>query len=1201
MNIKASESIPQFELMAHYFEKYAKSSKIIFWTADPVSFELTYVSQHAFGLLGIPESAWFEAGFWEGYLYRADLSHVLQVFETAVSSQEPQDIEYRLKIEDGSYRWFRDKVCLLTANDSPQLCGMMTDVTRFKTAVGQHVGLPGYTSFFLEIVQLLSENSDMQDRLQRLAKRLCAVFNVTAVFVSDWQVNAGAPNYFAYHAIDTEKQTIPEIISTSQLSNLIDGLGWILEPKPVVSDSLDDALPAWLQNRLQQLDAKTILYIPILAEREVVGLIILIDQQVSHQFSPRDFELAEIIANQTSIAVTRTRLFQSEARRRREAETLLDVAEFVTSSLELDEILARVMEILRVYLNEVHCCAISILNDNGTRLESIFSWWSDDTYAMMTKGWDSSVEETFSAKLALEGGEPIVISDLRNVPFVNQYTAQKLNKGLRSVVCLPLKIQDRPFGTMHIHHWHEVRHYSAEEIAVLEGVSNQATIAIENARLFANERRQLHLSQTLQKVGSLLTASLPLEEVYDQIFTLLAQVISYDSSSLFLFDKNENAYALVAHRGLPQSFLIPENKFLSVQSVQKKINGHSGWAAIADVTQNTNWVLREPMGSIRSWIGAMLKVKGKEIGLLCVDSNQVGQYSDDDGQTVAAFANQAAVAIENARLAIETARQAKELAILNQVSRETAVSLDIDFFLENTTKLVCRELYSNHFGFIMRHDETNSMHPHGSYCGLSQPAQQIEIPMDRSITGHVLGSGEPYYAPDVHNDPYYFEVDPDICSELAIPLRVENDVVGVIHVASPDYENYTEQDINFLTTLAGSISAVLERAKLYESQRKQAEHLSELVDRRTKELKLERDRLFAILESAGEAIILTDIKARIEYANPAMERQSGYSRKELIGNNPRMLGSTLVSESVFGEMWKNLLNQRSWNGELINRNKDGTVYDVAVTITPITDTQGNVTGYVSVQADITRLKDVERLKTEFIANVSHQLRTPLTNIKTYVSLLKKGRPEKFPRYFSVLHFEIDRLARLIQDLLDISRLDAEASPNLDASADFCDVWDIFWDPYVDRAKRENKQLLLNLPQAVRLQMPSVRLETYQLEKVLSRLVENALLYTGEGGRIEVEVNWSGKEKGPLRLRVCDNGLGILQEERPFVFDRFFRGAAVVEAGLPGNGLGLAIVREILVQHGGEISLESEIGKGSCFTVLLPMANSQRNGSFDGSQ
>jgi PAS domain S-box-containing protein len=1196
MNADTSDFLPQVKPEFPFFSDFADKAEIIFWAADPTSFQIVYLSQFADEVLGVPLAAWKRPLFWQNHLYVGDKERVLALFATAVSTEETHELEYRLTADDGSLRWFRDKVCLLTFEDRLLLCGMMTDVTSFKTAVGHHVGLPGYTSVFLEIVQLLSENVDIRQRLYQLAERLCTVFDVTAVCLLEWNPVWGVANQLAYYAVAGELASATGDASDCQLPNLVDNLGWQDNPQPILADHQDPNMSDWLRRQLQAHQAKTILYVPILSSQEILGCIGLIEGRASRHFSENDFELGQTIAQHTSIAITRAQLFQAEARRRREAETLLDVAEFVSSSLDRDEILTRVMEILRAYLGGVHNCAISLIKEDGIWLETIISWWADEAYKLMLPGSEFKLEKAFTANLAIDGGEPIVISDLRQIPFVNEFTKKKMKSGLRSILCVPLNIQNRPLGTLHIHHWHETRQFSAEQIAVLQGVANQTAVAVENARLFANERRQLQLSQTLQQVGKLLTASLPLEVIYDQIFELLGQAIDFDSASLFLFDKSTNQYVLVASHGFGKSVFNEGNMTLSEESVQNKLSQSLDWSVIPNVDENPHWLHREEFDSIKAWIGALLRVKGENIGLLCVDSSIVNHYSVIDGQTVAAFANQAAVAIENARLAVETARQAQELAILNQVSQETAVSLNIDRFLEKVTNLVGTELYPDCFGFVLEQEGTGALRIHPSYRGISQDAQQIEIPREKSIIGRVIETGVFYYAADVRIDPYYFAAKDDILSEIGIPLKVDNDVVGIIDVASPKIDHYSDRDIDFLTTLAGNISAVLERAKLYEAQRIQAESLAELVEKRTAELKLERDRLFAILESAGEGIILTDTQAQIVYANPAMERQSGYSIDELHQKNPRILGSNQVPKAVFADMWQRLLNQENWTGELSNRHKSGQIYDVAVTVTPISDLQGRVTGYVSVQSDITRLKELERLKTEFIANVSHQLRTPLTNIKTYVSLLNKGRPENFPRYFSVLHYEIDRLARLIQDLLDISRLDAEATPNPDASADFCDLWDMFWSPFIERAEREEKLLVLELPQSVRLMAPHIHMEVYQVEKILMRLVENGLMYTPAGGKIRVVVSWNNGKRDFLQVNICDNGPGIPEEERPFIFDRFYRGAMAVEAGLPGNGLGLAIVQELLAQYGGRIELQSIVGEGSCFKLALPLVPTNKNGN-----
>lgn len=1172
------------------FQAYAERADIIFWAADPETFQMVYVSPHAEGALGISLEEWLRPSFWQDHLHSADRDRVLEQFAMAVADQETYLFEYRLNSADGTWLWFRDRVCVLPHQGHLLLCGMMTDVTAFKTAVNHDTGTPGYTSIFLEIVTLLSGHLDIQHSLMQLVDRLCEVFDVTAVRVMGWNAVWGVVTPLA----EVHKSAAPPPTADDKeydnkiLANVIDSFGGLDSQRAIVFKAEDSGLSKWTRLHLANQGVQTMLFVPVMEQGELIGCIECLSDR-DRTFSANDLELMQVVARQTAVALTRARLFEAEASRRREAEILLDISEFVSSSLERDEILTRVMEILRVYLNDVHNCSISLISSDGLHLDTITAWWAEEKFSYIRPGAKIAISDTFSSQLAIREGEAVIISDLNEIPFANEYTQMMMKQGLRAILCVPLKVQGRVLGTMNVNHWYVSRRFSAEEVALLQGVANQAAIAIENARLFANERRQLHLSRTLQKVGALLTTSLQLEEVYDQIFDLLGQVVAYDSASLFLLDYDSDEFVMVAGRGFDDHVFVGEQLRLAASIIHRKFDENATWSVIKNVNGHPAWVTKEGLERIRAWIGALLLVKGEQIGLLCVDSQESGHYSDEDGQTVAAFANQAAVAIVNARLYDETMRQARELAILNQISQETAVSLDIDVFLENITNLIGQELYPIVFGFILYDEKARELRSHYSFWGVPQAKKNVVIPLDNSIIGHVVLSGQPYYAPNVHVDPHYYSSGMQIGSELAVPLKVNYEVIGVINVESPDIDAFSDRDLDFLTTLAGSISAVLERARLYETLKVQAESLAEQVLLRTSELKMERDKLFAILESAGEAIILTDINAQILYANPAMERQSGYSRQELQLQDPRVLGSSLVPKTVFADMWRHLLSRQRWNGELINQHKNGQIYDVAVAVTPITGANGDVTGYVSVQSDITRLKELERLKTEFIANVSHQLRTPLTNIKTYVSLLSKGKPEKFPRYFSVLHLEIDRLARLIQDLLDISRLDAEAAPNPEASTDLVDFWEMIWPAFIERAEREERQLSVSIADEVVDSRPLVYMESYQLEKLLTRLLDNALTHTNIAGVIRVSVAWQGGERHTLALQVCDDGPGIPESERPFLFDRFYRGARAIESGLPGNGLGLAVVKELLAQYGGTIAVESEEGVGSCFIVQLPLA------------
>jgi PAS domain S-box-containing protein len=1192
MSDEPNNFLTQFQPDRNLFQAFAEKTDAVFWVADPVSFQLIYISPYAEMAFGISQQEWTRPLFWQTHLHSPDQERVLAGFKTAVGEQTTQQFEYRLKANDDTLVWIRNTVCVVT-DETPKLCGMMTDVTGYKTAVQYSDDAPGYASNFLEIVTLLSENSDIKQRLDQLAEKLGTVFEITAVNIlgwdSDWDIVTRLAHFRAAGFSTLFDQ------NSYSLAGLEGSLKWLSAVRPVLIHINDPSLSKWEESYLQKYNAKTVLYLPLREQNELIGCIELIESRTQRNFTQNDIELGHKIAQQTALTLARAHLFQKEARRRREAEILLDVAEFISSSLDRDEILRRVMEMIRVYLNDVQNCAISLITKDGKRLETILSWWANDEFSLMPTGQIIQIKDTFSAQLAIEGGEPVVLSDLKEIPFSNVYIYQRLQEGLRAILCVPLKIQNRAMGTLHVHYWHQPRQFTAEEIALVQGVANQTAIAIENARLFANERRQLRLSQTLQKVGSLLTASLQLEEVYEQIFGLLDKVVSYSAAFLYLFDELNDQFNLAAFRGIDEALATNPPPVLPSDLLLSQISLPPGWVVISDVDRYDPWIDYSGDGLIKSWIGALLVVKGEMIGILNIDGAMSRQFSDEDGQMVAAFANQAAIAIENARLHDETMRQTKELAILNQVAQETAVSLNIDTFLEKITKRVAADIYPHMFGFALLTDDDKELVFHSSGHGIPDKIKRSPFRLTQGITGHVYQTGLPYIAPNVREDPYYYGFNEITQSEAVVPLKVNHEVIGVINVESGEKDAFSSRDIGFLMTLAGNIAAVLERARLYDTLHIQAAGLAEQVAERTKELQFERDRLFTILESAGEGIILTDTEARIVYVNQAMERQSGYSRDELIDENPRIFGSKQMPKSTFAEMWHHLLNHERWVGELINQNKDGKNYDVSVTVTPIVGADEIVTGYISVQSDISRLKELDRLKRQFIANVSHQLRTPLTNIKTYVSLLEKGKPEKFPRYFSVLHFETDRLARLIQDLLDISRLDAEGPPNPNAATNFNEFWQKFWPPIIEQAAWENRTIETIFPDDVRTDSPIIFMEAYQLEKVMSRLIENALAYSDKDSKIQIIVAWG--EQRMLEIMVCDEGMGVPEAERPFIFDRFFRGAQAIESGLPGNGLGLAIVKELLVRYGGDIFLESEVRNGCCFTLHLPLKNQNGNTGF----
>lgn len=243
---------------------------------------------------------------------------------------------------------------------------------------------------------------------------------------------------------------------------------------------------------------------------------------------------------------------------------------------------------------------------------------------------------------------------------------------------------------------------------------------------------------------------------------------------------------------------------------------------------------------------------------------------------------------------------------------------------------------------------------------------------------------------------------------------------------------------------------------------------------------------------------------------------------------------------------------------------------------------------VELQEANVKLRELDQLKSQFVANVSHELRTPLANIKLYLQLLEKGRAEKRGQYLATLHREAGLLHRLIEELLDLSRFDLGRRPVMPVPLDL--------NLLIQRLLSDRAALIadrgLTLHTRLALNLPSVLADQAMMSQVLTNLLANAMNYTPPGGAITLATSLrADSNRHWLTFSVSDTGPGIAPKEREHIFDRFYRGEASRANVVSGAGLGLAICQEILYRHHGQITLDSEPGRGSTFTAWLPLSDS----------
>ena len=693
----------------------------------------------------------------------------------------------------------------------------------------------------------------------------------------------------------------------------------------------------------------------------------------------------------------------------------------------------------------------------------------------------------------------------------------------------------------------------------------------ERTRELAERTAQL---EALREVGLELIAELELDALLHTIVSRAAELLAVDAAGIFLRKPGEDVLEWVVATG---GYGPP------IGSTIRRGEGLAGRV----------WERGEPLiiNNYRRWKGRIVAYDELEIGAALGVPIRWGEtffgvlsvgvrvgspraFSPADAELLSLFAIQAAVALENARLYQELQRRAEELEervtertrdlerrtvqlrVAATVARDATTAESLEELLERAVYLV-----RDRFGFY--HAGIFLLDGRGEYAVLraatGEPGRKMlekghKLKVGKvGIVGYVAGTGKPRIALDVGTDAVHFKnpLLPYTRSEMALPLKVGDRIIGVLDVQSTEEAAFDEEDVAVLQTMADQLAVAIERLE------------------RTAEIRAEHARLEAILRSTTDGIIVANRRGEILHANPVVQR---------------WLTRTLTPQEA-EQLWETVRRLAAHAEERPQAVLELKGLDLELSAAPVIGEELKDRAVVISVHDVTHLKALDRMKSRFITNISHELRTPVTTIKLYAYLMQK-QPDRWQEYIGPLSEEAERQAALIEDILQISRIDAGRLELNPVPTELNELTQAAVESY--RAQAEEKGLkLIHLPAEPG---PVALVDPWQLEQVLDRLLKNAVLYTLAEGQVEVT---TGQEEAEGRMwatvRISDTGMGIPEEELPHIFDRFFRGVEPRRMQISGTGLGLAIVKEIVELHGGRVTVESQVGKGSTFTVWLPLA------------
>ena len=772
----------------------------------------------------------------------------------------------------------------------------------------------------------------------------------------------------------------------------------------------------------------------------------------ARRFRAADMRLVEVIVPQAAAALERVRLISDLERRVTELETLRRIAQAASFSVELDDLLeliyaqtSRVLDTTNFYIAlhdpEKHTLSFAFYVEDGERR------YPDDVWAD-SEGLTSTILRT---------GQTITADDY--LAECQRRGIQPAGKPGRAWMGVPLISRDRVLGVMNVSSFTPDAVYTEDQAQVFRAIADQAAAILDKARLYHRMEERARELEALNEVGSAVTSTLDLDAVLDLIVQKAMDLVNAEAGSLFLVDE-ETGDMIFYVASTPEliGVRLPRGTGIVGQAAEQ-----AKPITVDNARQDERWFkgVDEQLGfGTQTVIAVPMISRDKVIGVIEFMNRRDGRPFDaDDRRLLMAFASDAAIAIENARLFTMTdralAERVEELSIMQRIDRELNTTLDYQRVMDITLEWALKVTGADIGLLAVVVEMEDGGQGLRFLANRGYPEELISVhseepwSLGQGLIGRVVRTGEPELVADVGSDPDYVPVVPGMVAQVTVPIRREEEIVGLIALESGREDTLDDEAMAFVVRLADHAAIALENARLFEA---------------------------------------------VQAANNA--------------------------------------------------------------------------------------------KTEFVSFVSHELKQPMTSIKGYSDLLTKGTAGELTEmqrsFMEVIRSNVGRMDRLVQDLLDVSRIEAGRLK--------LEIGSVSMEEVVQDALRGVRQQMEEKEQTLDVQLhtplPRVAADHSRLVQVLVNLLSNAYKYTPEGGTIRVVAE--PVDGRFVQCSVTDTGIGMTEEEQERLFTKYFRSDDPAVRSVPGTGLGLVITKSLVELQGGEIWVESELGKGSTFAFTVPV-------------
>jgi GAF domain-containing protein/DNA-binding response OmpR family regulator len=1009
---------------------------------------------------------------------------------------------------------------------------------------------------------------------------------------------------------------------------------FLLETPFFIDNVAESDLDEKTKKRLLNSGVRSLLVAPMRAKARNVplGWLMLVDER-AHAFDADNERVVSTIADMASTAIDNNYLVQSTQNALQETAALYTASTTIHRASNLEELSEAVEGSLATLDPDMY--AAYLVTPDGA-IETLFN-----------SGFEQSLAEGLDIRglldIPIRDQSGIYIADLTRNSLGLLERLLLTAGNITTLAIVNLRVKDIPNARILLgYQTHRV--LSEADIRFLTTVSDSASVVIDNTLLLAQIQSSLRETNTLYQASRALTeASSP-----QDIVGVIADFLIDDSvDQVLLFTLNRPRWDSVAAQAtIAAVWSLGFNTNLLGREFSPDLFG--AWQQLATETviaisdiQNSRQVDDRARNALfelgaRSAAFLPLRVPSRAIGVIMLSRSATGYFQDRDLRVYQAFAEQASLSLEAGRLLRQTERRATQLETTTQIAQRVGQILDLDELFSQAVNLIRDQFGYDHVQVFLMDEKDDWAVLRASTGEAGRQLLAIKHALQkgsRSVIGQVTATGEVTVALDtadakvVHRPNPYL---PNTRSELAIPLIIKDRVVGALDVQSNRPNAFEEEDIQALTALAAQIAIAIDNARLYEEAQSRASDLAFLFDvtnaaasANTLEETLQSiaERIADALEPLAVAIYLPQTLADLQNnrkvrMHPVTLIGSGQPISELsdvwVGDGENLIGivaSTLQSQivpNVEREVRYTPINAQAASAIIVPISSGSELVGVVAveaqaenafnhdTLTLLLTLAGSLAAVVQntllverLQQSNEQLREIDRLKSQFLANMSHELRTPLNSIIGFSRVMLKGiggpLTEMQEQDLTTIYNSGNHLLSLINDILDQAKIEANELTLKSAPFDVKPMVENVKSIAIGLMKDKPLQLFVeiapNLPQAYA--------DETRTRQILLNLVSNAIKFTPEGSvTIRIYTVQEGDQTF-IRADVVDTGIGIAQKDMSILFEQFRQVDNSLTRTAGGTGLGLPISKSLAELQGGSLIVESEVGKGSIFSVLVP--------------